>query len=220
MDSVRVIGRVLTAIIVVGSLSANAAPPAPHHRHATLDARIGLGSVDQRNFDALAMYLGISTFYFGLGFYEEASVRKAEDSMGFEGLLLEGVRSTRTLQVPFVFGSEIYRRPDRWLDIRMDAQFKGGLELEFSHLKTDEGSRIPGSPNTNYFLGFGLRTQFIHPFKPWLGTELKLFSSMYIGLSAEADLLFRQLEIEDVPESSFLSVLGFIVIGSKKLAIL
>ena len=126
----------------------------------------------------------------------------------------------RIFTAAFVFGSEVYRRPDRWLDIRLDAQFKGGLELEFSHLRTEEDSRIPGSPNTNYFLGCGLRLQMIHPVKRWLGQTLGPFSSVYVGLAAEGDLLFRQLEIEDVPQNSFLSLLGFFVVGSKKLAFL
>ena len=198
----------------------NAAPPKPHHRHATLDARIGLGHIDGAAFDVLAMYLGVSTFYFGLGFYEESRARKAPDSMPIEALKLSGIRSRRLLQMPFVFGAEVFRRPGQWLDVRVDGQFKGGLELEFNHLRTDAGTRIPGSPETNYFLGGGLRTQLIHPLKRWLGKKTHLFSSTYIGVSGEADLLFRQLEIEDGPGKVFISGLLFFVIGSKKLAFL
>ena len=197
-----------------------AEPPKPHHRHATLDARIGVGSIDGATFDVLAMYLGVSTFYFGLGFYEESKARKAPDSMPIEALELAGIRSRRLLQMPFVFGAEIFRRPGQWLDVRVDGQFKGGLELEFNHLRTDAGTRIPGSPETNYFLGGGIRTQLIHPLKRWLGKKTHLFSSTYIGVSGEADVLFRQLEIEDGPGKVFVSGLFFFVIGSKKLAFL
>ena len=210
-------------LLVVGlciSQYSFAQPPKPHHRHATLDARIGVGVIDGQTFDVLAMYLGVSTFYFGLGFYEEAKSRKAPDSMPIEALELSGIRSRRLLQMPFVFGAEIFRRPGQWLDVRVDGQFKGGLELEFNHLRTDAGTRIPGSPETNYFLGVGLRSQLIHPLRRWLGKDPHLFSSAYIGVSGEVDLLFRQLEIEDGPGKAFVSALFFFVVGSKKLAFL
>ena len=205
---------------LLSTAAAFASPPKPHHRHATLDARIGLGHIDGATFDVLAMYLGVSTFYFGLGFYEESHARKTPDSMPIEGLELTGIRSRRLLQLPFIFGAEVFRRPGQCLDVRLDGQFRGGLELEFNHLRTDAGTRIPGSPETNYFLGGGVRTQLIHPLKRWLGKKTHLFSSTYIGVSGEADVLFRQLEIEDGPGKVFVSGLLFFVVGSKKLAFL
>ena len=215
-------GRVCFAWLVVWMplTSVNAAPPEPHHRHATLDARIGTGLVDGRRFDALAMYLGVSTFYFGLGFYEESTTRQQSDEMLIEGLRLTGTRTRRTLQLPFVFGAEVYRNPGRYVDLRIDGQFKGGLELEFNHLRTSMDERIPGTPEANYFLGGGIRTQLVHPIGRWLSNDLLLFKSWYIGASSELDLCFRQLGIESMPDRVYVSFLGFVVLGSKKLAFL
>lgn len=208
----------LSAIFIVSV--ARAAPPEPHHRHATLDARIGTGIIESKQFDVVAMYLGVSTFYFGLGFYEESEARKTRDEMSIEGLNLSGIRTRRMLQMPFVFGSEVYRYPSKMIDVRVDGQFKGGLELEFNHLRTDTGSRIPGSPDANYFLGGGIRTQVVHPIGQWLSDDFLLFRSWYVGLSAEADVYFRQIGIESLPEGVYIGGLGFFVVGSKKLAFL
>ena len=102
--------RVLIILLcaVLSTATTFASPPKPHHRHATLDARVGLGQIDGRGFNALAMYLGFSTFYFGMGFYEETTTRKTPDSMVLEGIELSGIRTRRTLQMPFVFGAEVY----------------------------------------------------------------------------------------------------------------
>ena len=205
---------------VLSTATTFASPPKPHHRHATLDARVGLGHIDGRSFNALAMYLGFSTFYFGMGFYEETTTRKTPDSMVLEGIELSGIRTRRTLQMPFVFGAEVYRRPGRWIDFRIDGQFKGGLELDINFLRTDADTRIPGSPEANYFLGGGIRAQLIHPLKRWLGNQKHLFSSTYVGFAGEADVLFRRLELEQTPEKTFYSGLIFVIFGSKKLAML
>ena len=205
---------------VIWATHAQAAPPEPHHRHATLDARVGMGVIEGRQFNVLAMYLGVSTFYFGLGFYEESTARKNNDEMLIEGLRLTGIRSRRTLQLPFVFGAEVYRNPGRYADFRVDGQFKGGLELEFNHLRTATGDRIPGSPEANYFLGGGIRTQLVHPIGRWLSDDFLIFKSWYVGASSELDLCFRQIGIESLPDRVYLSFLGFLVVGSKKLAFL
>ena len=212
----------LTLQVVFGLLCAplQAQPPEPHHRHATLDARLGAGLIEGRTFDVIAMYLGVSTFYFGLGFYEESHARTQNDDMVLEGLTLTGRRSRRTLQMPFIFGSEVYRYPGRYVDIRVDGQFKGGLELEFNHLRTESGSKIPGSPDANYFLGGGIRAQIIHPVGQWFSDDFRLFHSWYVGISAETDVCFRQIGIESSPESVYTSLLTFVVLGSKKLAFL
>ena len=92
-------------------LNLDAAPPKPHHRHATLDARVGVGHIDGATFDVLAMYLGVSTFYFGLGFYEESQARKSPDSMPIEALELAGIRSRRLLQMPLYLALKSFVDP-------------------------------------------------------------------------------------------------------------
>ena len=104
-------GLWLCVSAVIWTTHAQAAPPEPHHRHATLDARVGMGVIEGRQFDVLAMYLGVSTFYFGLGFYEESTARKHQDEMLIEGLRLTGIRSRRTLQLPSCLGPRYTEPP-------------------------------------------------------------------------------------------------------------
>ena len=192
------------------------AQPADYHRHATLDARLGGGIIGDQRHDVLAMYLGVSSFYFGMGFYEEARMRSSEDELEIEGLVIRGERLKRRLSLPFVFGAEVYRYVRPRLDLRIDAQFKGGLRLEMSHLNTNNGDRIPTTPETNYFIGGGLRGQVMYPFGKLLSKELALFHSFYAGVSAETDVYFQRPDLEASPDAEF-GALFFFVLGTKKL---
>lgn len=192
------------------------AQPTEHHRHATLDARLGSGLIGDQRHDVLAMYLGVSSFYFGMGFYEEAQMRSSEDELEIEGLVIRGERLKRRLSLPFVFGAEVYRYVRPRLDLRIDAQFKGGLRLEMSHLNTNNGDRIPTTPETNYFIGGGLRAQAIYPFGKLLSKELALFHSFYAGVSVETDVYFQRPDLEASPDAEF-GALFFFVLGTKKL---
>ena len=204
---------VWSSILVAGAAAAQ--PPLIPSPSASLDARIGLGYIDARLFDTLALTLGVSGFYFGVGFYREASARSEPGSFNVEGLELTGVREYETFFLPFTFGAEIYSWDTQWFVFRADGEFKGGPELEFSKLITDTGDRIPGTPDTNLVLGLGARVQVVHPIASWLGDSLRLIRNIYVGIGADVDVFSRQIEIERLSDG-FFAASGYIIIGSTK----
>jgi hypothetical protein len=182
---------------------------------ASLDARVGLGYMDGRGFDTLALTLGVSGFYFGVGFHRESAQRSEPDSLDVEGLELTGDRKFETFFLPFTFGAEVYTFERDYFSVRLDAEFKGGPELEFSKLITESGDRIPGTPDINLVLGVGTRFQVVHPISSWLGDNLRLIRNLYIGVGADLDLFSRQIEIESVSDG-FFAASGYLIIGSTK----
>ncbi len=196
-------------------VSAGAHEPGAVSPLASLDARIGLGYLDGRSFDTLALTLGVSGFYFGVGFHRESSERSKPGSLNVEGLELSGVRKFETFFLPFTFGAEVYTYAHDYFIFRADAEFKGGPELEFSKLITESGDRIPGTPDTNLVLGVGSRLQVIHPISSWLGDNLRLIRNLYVGVGADLDVFSRQIEIERLP-GGFFAASGYVIIGSTK----
>ena len=211
-----VLGVALTWLLVLAPCGLSAQERPERERRASLDARVGLGYIDGRAFDTITLTLGISSFYFGIGFYEESSKRTQPDSLNIEGILIEGTQEAQTLQIPFIFGAELARLDGRWLELSLDAQFKGGLELEFLRLRTDSGDSIPDSPNSNYLLGGGLRGQVVHPISSWVGDRMYLIRNIYVGVGVELDVQSRQFEIERAADDAFFTGIGYIIIGSTK----
>lgn len=208
-------GVVVALLTMTSTTSALAQSSPPITRRASLDARVGMGYIDGRGFDTISLYLGVSSFYFGLGFYEESSLRREPGELNIEGILIRGTRESRTLQIPFVFGAELTRYDSHWLTLSLDAQFKGGLELEFIRLRTESGDSIPDAPGSNYLLGGGFRAQAMHPIASWLGDRMYLIRNIHIGLGMEVDVQARQFEIERVSDA-FVTGIVYLIIGSTK----
>lgn len=182
---------------------------------ASLDVRPGVGLVGPRTFDVLTMVLTIDSYYIGLGFHKESNKRKKADDFKIMGLKIEGTREYETFYLPFSLGAELFHTKREYLDFRIDAHFKGGLELGFNKLKAD-GARIPGSPETDYLLGAGARAQITHSVSYWLGDNLYLLRNLYVGAGLEWDVLSRQAALEEVAEDSFVGTSVYLILGSTK----
>ncbi|KHO49542.1 MAG: hypothetical protein QT02_C0005G0024 [archaeon GW2011_AR9] len=154
--------------------------------------------------------LGINGYLVGIRFLEENPERTAPEKISVIGLELEGTRTFRTYEADIMFGYELYRISNNFLNLSLAGQIIGGMLLDTNYfegrMSDGQSQRIPGNMTLDFLLGGGLQGEaaFHLPVR-WTAIPLSMggggtleylseqvsLTEPYTGLNGEVHLFLR-----------------------------
>ena len=154
--------------------------------------------------------LGINGYLVSIRFLEESPERTAPEKISVIGLELEGTRTFRTYEADIMFGYELYRGSNDFLNLSLVGQIIGGMLLDTNYfegkMSDGQSQRIPGNMTLDFLLGGGVQGEaaFHLPVR-WTTIPLSIggggtleylseqvsLTEPYTGLNGEVHLFLR-----------------------------